>query len=63
MEFDWVFPLARYAEPWRLGRKILDRSLGAGAASTYRPLQQLKTRLLLSRLLTSPHEWEAHIEL
>ncbi|KAF8257685.1 cytochrome P450 [Lactarius quietus] len=63
MDFGWVLAIARYAESWRLGRKILDRSLGAGAASTYRPLQQLKTRLLLSRLLASPHKWEAHIEL
>ncbi|KAI9449576.1 cytochrome P450 [Lactarius psammicola] len=63
MEFQWVLPLARYAEQWRLGRKLLDRGLGAGAASAYRPLQQLKTRLLLTRLLASPQQWEAHIEL
>ncbi|KAF8258563.1 cytochrome P450 [Lactarius quietus] len=63
MGFGWVLAIARYAEPWRLGRKILDRNLGAGAASTYRPLQQLKTRLLLSRLLAIPHKWESHIEL
>ncbi len=63
MEFEWALPLARYAEQWRLGRKLLDGGLGAGAASAYRPLQQLKTRLLLTRLLASPHEWEAHIEL
>ena len=63
MEFGWTLPLARYAEQWRLGRKLLDRSLGAGAASAYRPLQQLKTRLLLTRLLANPHEWEDHIEL
>ena len=63
MEFGWTLPLARYAEQWRLGRKLLDRSLGAGAASAYRPLQQLKSRLLLTRLLANPHDWEDHIEL
>ncbi len=63
MEIQWALPLARYAEQWRLGRKLLDRSLGAGAATAYRPLQELKTRSLLTRLLTSPHEWEAQIEL
>ena len=63
MEFEWALPLARYTEQWRQGRKLLDRSLGAGTSSAYRPLQQLKTRLLLTRLLVSPHEWEAHIEL
>ncbi|KAI9441764.1 cytochrome P450 [Lactarius indigo] len=63
MEYDWVLALARYTEQWRLGRKLLDRGLGAGAASAYRPLQQLKARLLLTRLLGSPQELEAHIEL
>jgi hypothetical protein len=63
MGWEWVLPLGRYAEQWRLGRKLLDRSLGAGAASAYRPLQQLKSRLLLTRLLTSPHDWVAHVEL
>ena len=63
MEWEWMLPLGRYAEQWRLGRKLLDRSLGAGAASAYRPLQQLKSRSLLTWLLTSPHEWVAHVEL
>jgi hypothetical protein len=63
MDFGWALPLARYAEQWRLGRKLLDRSLGAGAASAYRPLQQAKGRLLLTRLLTNPQDWEAHLEL
>jgi hypothetical protein len=63
MEFEWALPLARYAEQWRLGRKLLDRGLGAGAASAYRPLQQAKGRVLLTRLLTNPQDWEAHLEL
>lgn len=63
MEWRWLLPLGRYSEQWRLGRKLLDRSLGAGAASAYRPLQQLKSRSLLTRLLTSPREWVAHVEL
>lgn len=63
MGWEWMLPLGRYAERWRLGRKLLDRSLGAGAASAYRPLQQLKSRSLLTRLLTSPHEWVGHVEL
>ncbi|KAI9454988.1 cytochrome P450 [Lactarius psammicola] len=54
-EFQWALQLARYTEQWRLGRKLIDRSLGAGAASAYRPLQQLKTRSLLTRLLAGPH--------
>ncbi len=63
MEMEWGLPSLRYSEQWRLGRKLLDRGLGAGAVSAYRNLQGLKTRSLLIRLLTSPHEWMAHLEL
>ncbi|KAI0291060.1 cytochrome P450 [Multifurca ochricompacta] len=62
---DFQFSLAfkRYGEPWRLGRRLLDRGLRPGAAASYRPVQQARARALLLRLLTSPHELEAHIEL
>ncbi|KAI0302454.1 cytochrome P450 [Multifurca ochricompacta] len=61
--WQWALPMARYSDPWRLGRKLLDRGLRAGVAVAYRPMQQAKARLLLTRLLATPHEWEAHIEL
>ena len=63
MDVHWALPVARYAEPWRLGRKLLDRSLRPGAAAAYRPLQETRTRVFLSRLLETPQEWIAHIEL
>jgi hypothetical protein len=55
--------IARYAEPYRVARKILDRGLRPAAVAPYRSMQQSKARVLLTRLLQDPREWEAHIEL
>jgi hypothetical protein len=63
MEWHWQIPIARYGEAWRQGRKLLDRGLRPGAAATYRPMQQARVRVLLTRLLANPDQWRAHIEL
>ena len=63
MGWEWFLPAARHGEPWRQGRKVLDRSLGPRGAAAYRSVQEAKARMLLTRMLGSPHEWEAHIEL
>jgi len=63
MGWSWFLPTARYADPWRQGRKVLDRGLGPGAAVAYHPMQEARARVLLARMLGSPDEWEAHIEL
>jgi hypothetical protein len=63
MGWDWFLVLARFGVPWRQGRKVLDRSLGPRATAAYRPLQETKARVLLTRILANPDEWEAHIEL
>jgi hypothetical protein len=63
MGWNWFLPAARYTERWQQGRKVLDRSLRPGAVALYRPMQQSKTRVFLTRLLESPSEWEAHVEL
>ena len=63
MGWDWFLPTARYTERWHEGRKVLDRGLRPGAAALYRPMQQSKTRVFITRLLESPSEWEAHLEL
>ncbi|KAH9970773.1 cytochrome P450 [Russula compacta] len=63
MGWEWFLPTAKYGEPWRQGRKVLDRSLGPRATAAYRPVQEVKARVLLTRILASPDEWEAHIEL
>jgi cytochrome P450 len=60
---QWLLPTTRSGERWRRGRRILDRSLRPGAAALHRPMLQTRARVLLSRLLTNPHQWEAHIEL
>jgi cytochrome P450 len=58
-----MLPLARSGDPWHVGRKLLDRGLRPGAVVGYRPLQQARAHVLLTRLLESPHKWEAHVEL
>ena len=63
MEWQWVLPTARSDEHWRRGRKLLDRSLKPGAAALHRPMLQTRARVLLSRLLTNPKQWEDHIDL
>jgi hypothetical protein len=63
MELDWFIAPARFAEHWHQGRKLLDRSLGPGAAAAYRPIQEAKTCVLLTRILESPGDWEAHVSL
>ncbi|KAH9986764.1 cytochrome P450 [Russula compacta] len=63
MGWEWVLSVARSDKRWRLGRRILDRSLRPGSIVSYRPMIQAKTHLLLSRLLANPDQWEAHLEL
>ena len=63
MGWEWFLPTAKDSEPWRQGPKVLDRSLGPRATAAYRPVQEAKARVLLTRILASPDEWEAHIEL
>ena len=63
MGWEWILSVARSDERWRLGRRILDRSLRPGTITSYRPMIQAKTELLLSRLLANQDKWEAHLEL
>jgi cytochrome P450 len=62
MSWEWVMPFARYTGSWRQARKLLDRGLRPGAIAAYHPTQQMKARVLLANLLTSPNEWESHLE-
>ena len=63
MGWQWNVPSARYTESYRLARKLLDRGLRSGAVAPYRPMQQARARVLLTRLLSNPNNWETHIEL
>ncbi|KAI9431010.1 cytochrome P450 [Lactarius psammicola] len=63
MDWYWQLQLKRYGEDWRQGRKLLDRSLRPTGAAAYRPTQQARARVLLTRLLATPNQWRDHVEL
>jgi cytochrome P450 len=63
MDVQWSLLVARYGDPWRLRRKIAERSFRPGSMSVYRVIQETRARALVSRLLQSPQEWISHIEL
>jgi cytochrome P450 len=63
MEWTWILTFAKSEEPWRQGRKMLERGLRPGATASYRPMIEARTHVLLSRLLEDPGQWEAHIDL
>ena len=62
MKWQWDLPSSRSDERWRRGRKVLDRGLRPGAAASHRPMLQMRARVLLSRLLANPQQWEAYFE-
>jgi len=55
--------LSRSNERWRLARRMLDRSLRPAATASYLPMIQARARVLLSRMLENPHQWEGHLDL
>lgn len=63
MGWSWVLALARSNERWRLGRRMLDRSLRSTATASYLPTIQARARVFLSRMLETPHQWEDHLDL
>ena len=64
MGWDWVLAVATSSgNQWRLGRRMLDRGLRPSATTSYQPIMQAKTHTLLSWLLETPNQWEAHIDL
>ncbi|KAI9457527.1 cytochrome P450 [Russula earlei] len=63
MGWEWFHPTTPYGDYWREGRKLLDRSLRAGAVVQYRPMQLAKTHDLLYQLLMDPESFQYQIEL
>jgi cytochrome P450 len=59
----WLLPTARMNEHWREGRRLLDRSLGPGATTSYRRMMEDKARLFLGQLLEAPEDFQGHIGL
>ena len=60
---DWPVPMTGMCDTWREERKLLDRSLGAGAIVSYRQMMEEKTRWFLAQLIANPKEFRQHIEL
>ena len=52
---------SKYTDSWRLGRKLLDRSLRPATITKYHSLLETKTNYLLTRMLASPGELEDHL--
>jgi len=63
MDVSWSLLLAAYGDPWRLRRKIAERGFRPASLATFRVLQETRARVLAARLLESPQEWAAHLEL
>jgi cytochrome P450 len=63
MELEWFLPLRGNGEPWREGRKLVDRSLRPSATSSYRWIIEEKTRGFLGQLLAAPGHFHDQIEL
>ena len=60
---DWFTSSLGMTDSWRKGRKLLDRSLQAGATKSYRQMMEEKTRWFLAQLIANPNELYHHIEL
>jgi hypothetical protein len=63
MDMDWLVPSTGMGDAWREERKLLDRSLRAGATVSYRQMMEEKTRWFLAQLVENPKEFHHHIEL
>jgi hypothetical protein len=60
---DWFVPMTGMCDAWREERKLLDRSLRAGATVSYRQMIEEKTRWFLAQLIGNPKEFHHHIRL
>lgn len=60
---DWIVPLTRKGEYWRERRRLLDRSLRPGSTASHGRVIEEKTRSFLGRLISTPKDFRAHIDL
>jgi hypothetical protein len=60
MKWEWNLAFSNYTESFRQARKLLDHSLRPATIATYRPLLQTKAHVLLTHVLASPDELDAH---
>lgn len=52
---------SKYTDSWRLGRKLLDRSLRPATITKYHSLLETKVNYLLTQVLASSDELEDHL--
>jgi hypothetical protein len=61
MGYYWNLGLGNCTEEWRLGLKLLNRSLRPASIVTYHPMLEAKAYELLSQMLAKPDEFKAHL--
>jgi cytochrome P450 len=61
MKWGWMVGFAKYDEPWRQSRKLINRNLRPAVVATYRPLLQTKAHVLLTQLLANPGDFGDHL--
>ena len=63
MAVHHVLPFASFGAGFRLARRIAERGFRPASLARYFTLQERKTHVLVTRILKTPQEWVAHIEL
>lgn len=63
MDILRALPFAKYGSDFRRARKIAERCYRPASLAQYSAIQERKTRVLVTRMLETPQEWAAHIEL
>jgi len=61
MRWGWNVALGNCTEEWRLGLKLLNRSLRPASIVTYHPMLEVKAYELVSQVLANPDALEAHL--
>ncbi|KAI0061752.1 cytochrome P450 [Artomyces pyxidatus] len=61
MDMDFHLSLSRYPSPWRMRRKLIDRSFRPSATLQYRSVQQTKVKHFLRKLLANPEGFDHHV--
>ncbi|KAI0264149.1 cytochrome P450 [Gloeopeniophorella convolvens] len=63
MGWETFVPGAPYGETWKQERRLLERSMRPAALGQYHPLQERRIAAFLGRMLATPEDLRAHVEL
>lgn len=61
MKWEWIVTFQKYTEPFRLSRKLLDRSLRPATITAYRLLLETNAHNFLHQVFANPDELEAYL--